>query len=70
MSANITKMNANHSIFVKISDKSIGSKEMHDVLVSRYGKIMSAKVSMNDDHTFRGYGFATFEKAESAAKAT
>lgn len=69
MSANITKLNPNYNIFVKLSNKDITSKEMYEVLVNKYGKILSSKVSINDDHTFRGYGFATFENPESAANA-
>lgn len=68
MSSNAIKL-LNNNIFVKISDKSVGSKEMHEVLESKLGKIMSAKVSMNEDYTFRGYGFTTFDSPESAQKA-
>lgn len=60
----------NSSIFVKSNDKNqqVYSKNI-DEIFSRFGKIKSAKASINSDYTQRGYGFVTFENEQSARDA-
>ena len=36
---------------------------------AKFGKILSAKVSLTADHKTKGYGYICFEKPESAAAA-
>jgi polyadenylate-binding protein len=36
---------------------------------ARFGDIISCKVSLNEDHTSRGYGFVCFKDPESVAEA-
>ena len=36
---------------------------------TQYGKVKSLKVSLNEDHTSRGYGFVCFDTEEAAESA-
>ena len=56
------------NIFVRKIPKNIHSQGFEDMF-SKYGGIISSKVSLNDDHSSRGYGFVCFKEAEDAARA-
>lgn len=47
------------NIFVKCIDKSLNAKDLYS-LFEKYGEVKSAKLSLNTNHTSRGYGFVWF----------
>jgi len=54
-----------HNIFVRKIPKELSPKELEEHF-SKYGEIKSLKVSLNSDHTSRGYGFVCFQDPASA----
>lgn len=42
--------------------------ELHKMFI-KYGAIISLKISLDADHSSKGFGYITFEEAESAAEA-
>ncbi len=48
--------------------KTVQSAELENIFVA-YGEIISCKISLNEDHSSRGYGFVCFRDPESAARA-
>ena len=58
----------NHNVFVRSIDKNLTHKDLQEKF-EKIGKIKSLKVSLNSDHSSRGYGFICFQEEESAAKA-
>ena len=38
-------------------------------MFKNYGDVISSKVSLNEDHSSRGYGFVCFKDPESASRA-
>lgn len=42
--------------------------ELHKMFI-KYGPIISLKVSLNADHSSKGFGYITFEETESAQEA-
>ena len=54
------------NIFVRKIPKDLSPKELEEHF-SQYGEVKSLKVSLNSDHTSRGYGFVCFQE-ETAAK--
>lgn len=61
-------IDSDSSIFVKGFDKSWTHKTLFDVF-EKYGAISSAKVSIDQNHEARGYGFVQFENQEPVEKA-
>jgi len=57
-----------HNIFVRKIPKDMSPKALEEHF-SKYGEIKSLKVSLNSDHTSRGYGFVCFQDPEAAGKA-
>ena len=57
-----------HNIFVRKIPKDMNPKALEEHF-SKYGEIKSLKVSLNSDHTSRGYGFVCFQDPDSAGKA-
>jgi RNA recognition motif-containing protein len=53
------------NIFVKGIPPSWTHKELHDAFKA-CGSIVSARVSIKDDHSSRGYGFVAFAKKQEA----
>jgi polyadenylate-binding protein len=49
-------------------DKDFSSAEL-EKYYSKFGKIISCKVSLAENHDSRGYGFVCFENPESASEA-
>lgn len=56
------------NVFVRNIPKDVTHEQLHKIF-SQIGPIKSLKISLNGDHTSRGYGFICFENAESATKA-
>jgi len=59
---------ANHNVFVKSIPKHWTHKELQ-AKFEKYGAIKSLKVSLNPDHSSRGYGFICFQEEGPAADA-
>jgi len=57
-----------HNVFVRGIPKNLGNKDLQEKFEA-VGKIKSLKVSLNSDHSSRGYGFICFQDEESASKA-
>ena len=57
-----------HNIFVRKIPKDLKPIELEEFF-ARYGEIKSLKISLNPDHTSRGYGFVCFQDAAAATKA-
>ena len=56
------------NVFVAKIPKDMKNQELH-AKMEKYGKIMSLKISLNADHSSRGYGFVQFQNEEAAKKA-
>lgn len=54
--------------FVKKIPKRLKLREFHNIFAI-YGPILSLKISLNADHSSRGFGYITFQNAESARNA-
>jgi len=61
-------LNKERNLFVKNVPKSQSEIDVHN-LYKAYGDILSLKVSKNEDHSSRGYGFVCYANAEEAEKA-
>ena len=59
---------ANHNVFVKSIPKNWTHKNLQEKF-EKFGAIKSLKVSLNPDHTSRGYGFICFQEEGPAAAA-
>lgn len=57
-----------HNIFVRKIPTDISASKLEEYF-SKYGDIKSLKVSLNPDHSSRGYGFVCFQAPESASAA-
>ena len=55
-------------MFIWKIPKDINSEAL-DLYFSKYGEIISCKVSLNEDYSSRGYGFVCFKDPEAADKA-
>lgn len=62
------KVESKTSIFVKGFSKEWTHKELFDFFKD-FGDIVSSKVSLNENHLSRGYGFVQFSKEDSVLKA-
>lgn len=62
------KFDSKASLFVKGLDKAWTHKDLYDFFKT-FGEISSAKVSLNENHLSRGYGFVQFTREEFALKA-
>lgn len=64
--ANIQKQN----VFLKAINKDISAGQLEQILKDKtHDEIKSLKISLNPDHTSRGYGFALFSSVEAAQTA-
>ena len=73
LGSNLTKTNADCNIFVRKIPKNMTPAEF-DVKMSTFEPnakhtVKSLKISLNEDHSSRGYGFVCYETPEDAAKA-
>lgn len=57
-----------HNVFVRTIPKEMRHKEIEEKFEA-VGKIKSLKISLNPDHSSRGYGFICFQEEEDASKA-
>jgi RNA recognition motif-containing protein len=57
-----------HNVFVKKIPKEMTMAQLHEH-VSKVGEVKSLKISLNEDHSSRTYGFICFQDKESASKA-
>ena len=62
------KFESKSSLFVKGFNKDWTHKDLYEFFKT-FGEITSAKVSLNEGHLSRGYGFIMYAKEESASKA-
>jgi len=62
------KFDSKSSLFIKGIHKEWSHKDLFEFFKS-FGEITSAKVSLKEDHSSRGYGFVAFQREESAVKA-
>lgn len=58
----------NVQLFIKGLPKEWSHKELHDAF-EPFGKVISAKVSIDSEHNSRGYGYVEFEKEHECQKA-
>jgi polyadenylate-binding protein len=56
------------NVYVKNLDKSIDHKALYDIF-SKFGNILSCKVTLDTNNNSKGFGFVHFETQESANKA-
>jgi len=57
-----------HNVFVRKLPKEMKHKDLEEEF-SKHGDIKSLKISLNQDHSSRGYGFVCFKDEASATKA-
>jgi len=57
------------SIFIRGFDSTTWSHEDLYVKFCQFGKILSCKVSVDNDHGFLGFGYIQYSKIEEAQKA-
>lgn len=67
LGSNVTRL-AGNNIFVRKIPKDVYGARFEDHF-AQFGEIISCKVSFNNDHTSRGYGFVCFRDTDSADKA-
>lgn len=67
LGSNVVRL-SDQNIFVRKIPKTVHAEGLEKHF-SRFGDIISCKVSLNEDHTSRGYGFVCFKDPESAAQA-
>lgn len=58
----------NHNVFVRKLPKDMKHAQLEDIF-NKHGDIKSLKISLNGDHSSRGYGFVCFKDEGSASKA-
>jgi polyadenylate-binding protein len=59
---------AENNLFVRRIPKNLHAENL-DQFFSKFGEIISCKISLNSDHESRGYGFVCFREAQAAQKA-
>jgi polyadenylate-binding protein len=64
----IRRVDSNAGLFIKGFGKEWTHKDIFDHF-KRFGEIISAKVSIDETHHSRGYGFVQFTKEEEAKEA-
>jgi polyadenylate-binding protein len=57
-----------NNVFIRNIPKNLSHQNLEDMF-SQYGKVKSLKVSLNQDHTSRGYGFICFDNEDAAGQA-
>lgn len=67
LGSNVTRL-SEQNLFIRKIPKDIQSEGL-ETMFKGYGDIISCKVSMNEDHSSRGYGFVCFREPESASRA-
>merc|ERR1712166_1395141 len=67
LGTNVTKLGG-QNIFVRKVDKHCYGEEFENIF-SKFGEILSCKVSLNEDHSSRGYGFVCFKDNTAASAA-
>jgi len=67
LGSNVTRL-MEQNLFVRKIPKDIHSEGLESMFKC-YGDVISCKVSINEDHSSRGYGFVCFRDPEAAARA-
>ena len=67
LGSNVTRLSENN-LFVRKIPKNVYGEEF-EAHFAQFGEIISCKVSFNNDHSSRGYGFVCYREAEAAKKA-
>lgn len=67
LGSNVQRLSENNLFVRRVPKDVVG--ENFEKMFEKYGEIISCKVSLNQDHTSRGYGFVCFRDAEAATKA-
>lgn len=67
LGSNITRL-VDQNIFVRKIPKDLKHEDLEKEF-SKYGEVKSCKVSMNEDHTSRSYGFVCFKDANNVNRA-
>jgi RNA recognition motif-containing protein len=67
LGSNVTRLNT-QNLFVRKIPKTEQSQSLEEHF-KQYGDIISSKVSLNEDHSSRGYGFVCFKDPESCSRA-
>ena len=67
LGSNVTRLAGNNIFVRKVPKTCVG--ETFEQKFAQYGEIISCKVSLNEDHSSRGYGFVCFREPDSADKA-
>jgi polyadenylate-binding protein len=65
--SNIGKLDE-HNLFVRKIPKTIHSDGLEETF-KQFGEIISTKVSIDENHLSKGYGFVSFKEADSATEA-
>jgi len=68
LGVNKEQLNKERNIFVKNIPQSVSEQQVHETF-KNFGDILSLKVSKNEDHSTRGYGFVCMASPEDAKKA-
>lgn len=61
----VVKLSSKTSLFVKGFNKSWSHSSLYE-LFQEFGEVMSCKISLNADHSNRGYGFVSYQLEEQA----
>jgi len=67
LGTNVTKLGG-QNIFVRKVGKNCHGEDFEKVF-SQFGEVLSCKVSLNEDHSSRGYGFVCFKDSTAASAA-
>ena len=67
LGTNVKKL-AENNFFVRRIPKNLNAENL-DQIFSKFGDIISCKISLSSDHESRGYGFVCFSEAQAAQKA-
>lgn len=65
---NKESLNKEKNIFIKSIPNDVSEEEVHNIF-KEFGEILSVKVSKNEDHSSRGYGFVCFASPDDSKKA-
>jgi hypothetical protein len=67
LGSNVNRLNS-QNVFIRKIPKNIQSEGL-ETMFKAHGDVISSKVSLNEDHSSRGYGFVCFKDPESASRA-
>lgn len=67
LGSNVNRLHQ-QNVFVRKIPKELQSQGLEEEF-KKYGDVISSKVSLNEDHSSRGYGFVCFKDPEAASRA-